>query len=72
MLLHSNRSRQSLDSKAVSGHMGAKCRNDGNLEICKAETKGDWSEVICNIECECIVGEIINWTAFKSNWNAVS
>lgn len=40
MLLHSNRARQSLDSEVVSVHMGTECKNDGNLEKCKAETKG--------------------------------
>lgn len=60
MLLRSNRARQSLDTKVVSVHMGTECKNDGNLEKCKAESMRNRSEMICNIKCEFIMCGIIN------------
>lgn len=55
MLLHSNRARQSLVSKVVSVHMGTECKNDGNLEKCKAENRRNQSETIYNIKCESLL-----------------
>lgn len=45
--------------------MGTECKNDGNLEKCKAENRRNHNEIIYNIKCESIMWGILNWTAFK-------